>query len=379
MMNKTLGLYLHIPFCAGKCNYCDFYSLASPAFREDYTRVLCRELINRAQAVHTRMVDTVYVGGGTPTVLGVEALTKILMTVRDHYNLTPDAEITVEVNPATIDADGLILLRRVANRISMGVQSTHDALLARLGRLHSFAEARETVLAAHASGFTNISCDLMFGLPNQTQAQLAASIETLTALPITHLSLYALTVEPGTPFGQDKTLVLPDEDTVADMYAEAIRLLAKKGFAQYEISNFAKSGMRSRHNMRYWDCAEYLGFGPAAYSYLDGVRWGMPRDIRAYLATEGEVTAIDALAVDREVLTANDMETEYVMLRLRLADGINAAEFRARFGKDFEKTYRKQIHPYIESGHMLKTAEGWGLTPNGFAISNHILSDLLQF
>ena len=379
MMSKTLGLYLHLPFCLGKCNYCDFYSLAAPEKQETYVKTLCRELAARATSAADYVVDTVYLGGGTPTVLSPRLLVNLLETVRANYTLAPDAEITIEANPATLTHEGLAVLRTVANRLSIGVQSTHDALLRRLGRLHTFAEAKEIILAAQAAGFDNISCDLMFGLPDQTGAQLAESIETLTALPITHLSLYALTVEPDTPFGRERGLVLPDEDTVADMYEDSIRLLAAKGFAQYEISNFAKDGNVSRHNLRYWDCREYLGFGPAAYSYFDGVRWGMPRDIRAYLATNGEVAAVDALAQDREILTADDMETEYVMLRLRLADGIDEKSFQARFGKDFYKTYGKNMRPYIESGHIKKTASGWCLTPTGFAISNHILSDLLTF
>ena len=378
-------IYIHIPFCRSFCTYCDFYSeIASRCCKDEQSRfdsfasALTAEIASYS-GVSAGDVNTLYIGGGTPSVLPLSVFEQIVGALREHGFGGPYDEFTVEVNPATIDGAGLARLRQVANRVSIGVQSTDDGLLRRLGRLHNFAQAQETVLAAKNAGFANISCDLMFGLPDQTAAQLAASIDTLAALPITHLSLYALTVEPDTPFGRDPALVLPDEDVVADMYADSIARLADHGFAQYEISNFARDGLRSRHNLRYWDCAEYLGFGPAAYSYLNGVRFGMPRDIGAYLATGGKAAAVDALTVDREVLTEADKENEYVMLRLRLTDGIAASDFAARFGKDFLCAYGKKIDPYIASGPIERTADGCHLTPLGFAISNHILSDLLSF
>lgn len=365
----TLGLYLHIPFCRSKCLYCDFCSFphASEARMQAYAEALGRELIARAEACRDDTVDTVYFGGGTPTCLPPEVLCGLLGTVLSHYNVAENAEITTECNPNTVTPEGLVRLRQGGfNRLSMGLQSAQAGELRALGRLHDFADFAQTFRAARAAGFANISADVMFGIPHQTAESFADTLEKLCALRPDHVSAYALTVEEGTPFGRRGAaeLDLPDEDEVRKMYLGMVDFLGRHGIAQYEISNFARAGYESRHNLKYWTLGEYLGFGPAAFSDFGGERFGNSRDLDGYLAGR-DITA------ERERPTAKERENERVMLGLRLVRGLDA--------RDLGAARRGILDRYIPAGLAARTGNRYALTPAGMLVSNAILSELVDF
>lgn len=375
---KSLGLYLHIPFCRSKCFYCDFCSFPHPKEETvaQYVHRLCEDLTAQASRCREHAVDTVYLGGGTPSILPAEALIRVLETVKEQYRVTTDAEITLECNPATADAADFKALRKAGfNRVSLGLQSAHDAELKQLGRRHSFADFCNTVTDLRRAGFDNLSADVMFGLPGQSADSYLQTLERLIALSPEHISAYGLTVEEGTPFGVLQSrgqLTLPDEEETERMYFEGIQLLAANGYAQYEISNFSKKGYESRHNLKYWSSEEYLGFGPAAYSDFAGDRFGNSRDMRTYL-DGGDILA------ERERPDERERENEYVMLRMRLCDGVSAADFRARFGKDLETYFGEGLSRYLDGGFVQRRGDGYAFTPKGMYVSNTILSDVLEF
>lgn len=363
-MNK--GLYIHIPFCRRKCLYCDFYSVAlQDGFAERYT-----EAVKRNIAAYGGSFETVYFGGGTPILLA-----PYLGEMLKGANIADGAEITAECNPCEMTDEALSQLREGGiNRISVGVQSLCDNELKALGRRHDSDTAIRAIERARAAGFSDISTDLMLGIPQQTEESLAQTLETLTALPITHISAYMLKVEPNTPFGRS-TPLLPDEDSVADMYLQTVNLLADKGFHQYEISNFAKRGYECRHNLKYWRrfasqtahspdgqwrCEEYLGIGPAAHSFMDGRRFAVARDLEEFLNSPRQIE-----------LTTDDSPDEYeerVMLGLRLSEGISE-----ELWKPFEHALKLIPRNYytIKGGRLALTAEG-------FLLSNEIITLLLS-
>ena len=375
-MKKSLGLYIHIPFCRSKCLYCDFCSFPRPKDElvDAYLRALERDLIQKSDLCREYEVDTVYFGGGTPTSLPGELLPRLLDTVTAHYRISENAEITAECNPTT---ENLSLFRAMRasgfNRLSVGVQSLHEKELKALGRIHSFSDVERTFSDARAAGFSNLSADVMFGIPHQTPESYLQTLEGLAALEISHLSAYGLQIEEGTPFHRmEKSLPLPDEDAAERMYFEGIELLSRHGLEQYEISNFAKEGYESRHNLKYWSCDEYLGFGVAAHSDFCGERFGNSRDLNAYI--EGrEITE------ERESISFEERKNEYVMLRMRLADGVRASDFEARFGESFQDTFGARLKKYEASGLVHMTEEGAAFTPRGMYLSNAILSDILDF
>lgn len=371
-----LGLYIHIPFCRSKCLYCDFCSFprADAERTESYVTALCRDLASRADDAAAYTVDSIYLGGGTPTILPARLLVQILETVFSHYRVAKDAEITAECNPATGGRAVFAEMRRVGfNRLSIGLQSTHDIELRALGRLHSFADFEKTFCEARSVGFDNISADVMSGIPHQTPESYLQTLERLCALVPEHISAYGLTVEDETPFGRmGARLILPDEDAARQMYFDGIAYLEQNGYAQYEISNFAKIGYESRHNLKYWNCDPYLGFGPAAYSDFGGVRFGNSRDMDAYI--EGK-----NICTDSETPSPRDRMNEYVMLRMRLREGVTAVDFEKRFGEPFENIFGKRLSAYESGGFVKKTAHGWAFTPAGMYVSNAILSEILEF
>ena len=285
--NAPLGLYIHIPFCRQKCAYCDFYSLPHSEEKMDaYTAALLRHIEEVAPRTAAHRVDTVYFGGGTPSYLGSERLTKLLRTIRKRCPVTRDAEITLEANPdSACDVKALRALRRAGfNRISLGVQSADDELLRAIGRIHTFAQVQQAVAAVRKAGFKNLSMDLIYGLPGQTMQQWEDTLSSVIALAPEHISCYGLKLEPGTPL-YDRRLEesFPDDDAQADMYLYTVTALAQNGYEQYEISNFAKPGYESRHNLKYWRMQEYAGFGPGAHSDFGGVRYAYVRDLDAYI------------------------------------------------------------------------------------------------
>lgn len=377
---QKLGLYLHVPFCVRKCRYCDFYSAAADkGARTAYVRALCTHLAAEAPALRDYTVDTVYIGGGTPTLLDGTQIKAILDTVRAHFALEADAEITAECNPVT-NADGMAegLIAAGVNRLSIGLQSVHERELEMLGRPHGFLEFKETYNAARRAGFENISVDLMFGIPDQTVESFTETLDAVIGLAPEHVSAYGLRIEEGTPFyAMQKSLALPNEDAEADMAELAAAKLKDAGYEHYEISNYARPGRRSRHNMRYWLGADYLGFGPGAHSYLNGIRFETPADRAIYVdnVKKGNFAALRQNAVS---IFGKEKTDEYVMLRMRLFDGIELADFSHRFGTKFEELYGDTAQ-LEQLGLLCRTAERIAFTERGMRVSNAILSDWLDF
>ena len=377
---QKLGLYLHVPFCVRKCHYCDFYSAAADqGARTQYVRALCAHLRAEAPRLRDYTVDTVYLGGGTPTLLSPDEIKQILGTVKAEYALERDAEITVECNPVT-NAEGMMegLVAAGVNRLSIGLQSAHDEELKLLGRPHDHAAFLETYHAARQAGIENISVDLMFGIPAQTAQSFAETLRTVIALAPDHVSAYGLRIEEGTPFYRmQKELPLPDEDAEADLADLAVQLLTAAGYEHYEVSNYARPGRRSRHNMRYWLGSDYLGFGPGAHSYCCGVRFEIAPDRLAYVS-HVENGRFEALRQNAERITGKELTDEYVMLHMRLFDGIELADFSHRFGTNFEKEYG-DTSALEAAGYLLRTDGRIAFTERGMRVSNAILSDWLDF
>ena len=378
-MNKpTLGLYVHIPFCKQKCVYCDFYSLSGSESRmEDYTAALCGHIAALAPKAAGHTVDTVYFGGGTPSYLGAERLCRILNTILDHYTVDEAAEITFEANPDSAqDAAALKQLRSAGfNRISLGMQTADDAELKAIGRIHTHAEAREAVAAAREAGFDNLSLDLIYGLPHQTMERWRDNLSAAVALEPEHLSCYGLKVEPGTPlFARRDTACLPDDDAQADFYLYTVDYLAQQGYQQYEVSNFARPGRESRHNLKYWVLGEYLGFGPGAHSDFGGERFAWSRDLTAYIRG---VQAGGPPLSEREAITPRQRESEWLMLNLRTAGGIAPADYEGRFDHSFA-LYEGFLGQCRRADYVAFENGRWHLTAQGYLVSNQIIGELLD-
>lgn len=377
---NTVGLYLHVPFCVAKCRYCDFYSAAAPReVMSRYAKVLAKELESRAPLARGLTVDTVYIGGGTPTLLAPADIAHLLDTARQHYTLDPAPEVTVECNPQSFKAGSFeALLGAGVNRLSIGLQSSNDRELLALGRPHDMAAFVSTYRAAREAGFQNINVDIMFGIPHQTRESLACTLQTVLAYAPEHISAYGLRVEKGTPFWQERhTLPIADEDTVADMQLTVAHVLGSAGYEHYEVSNYAREGYRSRHNMRYWLGKPYLGFGPAAHSFFDGVRYEAPCDTGGYVRAVEEGN-FSALQLNAHRITPHEAMEEYVMLRMRLFEGIEEKDFSARFGISFEEVYGN-VENLIRGGLLVKKAGRIAFTEQGMYVSNAILSEWLDF
>ena len=373
-MEKPLGLYLHIPFCKSKCAYCDFYSLPHSEEKMDaYTAALIRHLEEVAPRCAAHTVDTVYFGGGTPSYLGEKRLTKLLKTVKKRYHVAAGAEITLEANPDSAgDWKALRALRRAGfNRVSLGVQAADDALLRRIGRVHTWDQVLSSVAAARMAGFDNLSLDLIYGLPGQTMAAWQDTLRAAAALETQHISCYGLKVEPGTPLWQQRESAdIPDDDAQADMYLWTVDYLEKQGYAQSEISNFARPGYESRHNLKYWTLGEYAGFGPGAHSDMGGVRFAYERDLDGYIAGELRLSEMEEIApLDRDL--------EYIMLSLRTVQGIDSAYFQRQFRQKFQPM-EELLAQYEVHGLAARTERGWRLTPRGFFVSNAIIVSLQE-
>ncbi len=381
---RRLGIYLHIPFCMSKCAYCDFYSYVPKGDQvyERYANVLISHMEHYKSAAAGCAPDSVYIGGGTPTALPKEQLLKIVRAVRRNFTLAKNTEFTVEANPATVDLSTLRALRRAGvNRISFGLQSADQRELKALSRIHTRADFEDSFYMARRAKIENISVDLMFGIPHQTPESLIHSIDYVTRLSPEHISLYNLKIEPNTAFGRigAANLALPDEDDEFKMYMQACRFLESRGYKQYEISNFAKPGKMSRHNLKYWNCEEYLGLGPSAHSYFNGTRFSFIPSVNRYMKGIENMGSEIIISGGSEQISGKAMMGEYIMLRFRLAEGLPLDEFRRRFGYDFEEMYGSKLKPYIDRGFMLRTRDGYSLTPRGMFVSNYILSDILSY
>lgn len=367
-LNNPIGLYLHVPFCNSKCAYCDFYSYrADVALYERYCNTLCRHI--RIAGEHlNRNADTLYFGGGTPSLLGGERIAKLVGTAKESFG-DSFTETTVECNPAEdLKTDFELMAKAGVNRISLGVQSGLDSELKALSRRHTAEDVVRTVTDIRSAGIHNISLDLMLGIPHQTKTSLKKSLDFLLSLEPTHISAYMLKIEPDTPFGKAdiSSLDLPDEDTVSDMYLFVSQYLSKNGFEHYEISNFAKQGYRSKHNTRYWLCDEYLGLGPSAYSYLNGKRFSFDRNCEQYLTCPEVIS-------DGEGGDFN----EYCMLRLRLSDGIDLNELSQKYGNEKVTKLLNKAKRFENSGLLKLCDRNIRLTVQGFLVSNAVIGELL--
>lgn len=364
------GIYLHVPFCDGKCPYCDFYSLRGDAALMDrYVDAVRAALAGWAKEHGRARVETVYFGGGTPNLLGAERLAALLGQVATSCDLPAAAEITLEANPTHVDEWFFRALKRAGfNRLSMGMQSADPGELRLLGRKHTAEDVERAVAAARAAGFENLSLDLMLGLPGGSQETLLRSIDFCTALGPEHLSTYLLKIEPGTPFAARK-LALPEDDAAADQYLFCVKELEQRGYAQYEISNFAKPGRESRHNLVYWHCEAYLGFGPGAHSFYEGKRFYYPRDLNAFL--QGCPPVQDG---------PGGSFPEYAMLQLRLTEGLQRETCKARFPDEGERGFLKMVQNAKRCPPQLVRAdsEKISFTPEGFLVSNALLLTLLE-
>ena len=376
-MGKPLGIYIHIPFCVSKCSYCDFYSLpGSKALMPMYLAALTKHMEESASRVKGYTVDTVYFGGGTPSLFGADNLLKVFSTLKRNYSVLLSSEVTLEANPESVDAYELKKLRRAGfNRISIGVQSANDELLHSIGRIHTFAQAEKAVEDARSAGFDNISLDLIYGLPGQTKTDWAETLARCAALKPKHLSCYGLKVEPGTPLARERDILsLPDDDAQADMYLYAVEALERYGYSQYEISNFAVRGFESKHNLKYWQRGDYLGFGPSAHSCVGNVRFAFVRNLREYITSIEENSVVVS---EREDLSRLDQAVEYLMLGLRTAHGISAEEYGRIYRSDFAPLEKE--FEFLQKKGLARCADGrWSLTPHGFLVSNSIIVRLLD-
>ena len=361
---KPIGLYLHIPFCRGKCPYCDFYSVAPQAgVTDSYVAALCRKIKEE-----NRVYDTVYFGGGTPSLLGADNIALIL----SHINTVPDCKVTLECNPSdTGGANSVFDFEKAAksgvNRISLGLQSADNGERKALGRRGGCDDVERAIAKARAAGIENISLDLMLGVPNQTKESLLRSVEFCKISGATHVSAYILKIEEGTFFHKKReSLALPDDDETSELYLAAVNALEEAGFAQYEISNFAKIGFESKHNLKYWHCEEYLGIGAAAHSFADGRRFYYERSIDDFISGKPPVD-------DGE----GGGEEEYVMLALRLTEGLIFENFENRYGKSLPDDIVKKAKFLQNHGLVTVDGERIALTKQGFLLSNSVICELL--
>lgn len=364
-----MGLYLHIPFCKSKCNYCNFYSFCADENEYDaYTDALIRSLEKNGERYSDRIIDTVYFGGGTPSVLGTDRLCRILQTALNCFQIASEAEITTEMNPTSAESVNFARLKQAGfNRISFGLQSANDNELKRLGRRHSAEEAKEVIQKAKDAGFENLSLDLMLAIPEQTKESLKHSVDFAASCGVQHISAYILKIEEGTPFYRMKdSLSLPCDDEQARIYEYSVEQLEKNGFSQYEISNFAKKGCESRHNLRYWYDEEYLGLGPSAHSFIDKNRFFYPDSLEDFYADK---TVFESYGGDSD---------EYIMLRLRLKEGLNFRMYRERFKKDIDIQLLNRASALLSEQLVELSDDSLRLTVKGFLVSNAIIAYLLN-
>ena len=367
----SLGLYLHIPYCFSKCRYCDFYSRPGERGVPDaYVDALLRELSRFAPGAPLRP-DTVYFGGGTPSLLTPAQAARLIEAAAP----VPGAEITLEANPETVTAESLAGFRAAGvDRISFGVQSARDTQLRTLGRPHTAKQARAAFAMARQAGFENISGDIMLALPHYTQAEFDETLELIEGGGATHISAYLLKIEPDSAFGKHPPEGLPTGDEAADFYLYAVEQLEHHGYQQYEISNFAKPGCASRHNLKYWTLGEYAGFGPGAHSDFGGVRYAYTKDLEGYIRG---VRDHAPMLSESDRIPPLDRDTEWVMLGLRTTAGLDPKAFERRFRRRFT-CFLPFLDQCARAGYAVEEDGRWHLTPRGFRVSNQIIGGMLD-
>ncbi len=382
----NLGLYIHIPFCKQKCLYCDFLSMAncSESLISQYVSSLKAEIDMYSKIYSNYNIDTIFIGGGTPTYISCEFIKEILDTIYNKFNVLRNCEISCEANPGTLDIKKLNLLKKAGiNRLSLGLQTTSNDLLKKIGRIHSYEEFLENYILAREAGFNNINIDLMFGLPNQTFFNFEETLLKVTALKPEHMSIYSLIIEEGTPFFdmyQKGKIELPDEDEERKMYHYLLKFLNANGYFQYEISNYSKPGFECKHNLRYWNCDEYLGLGVSAHSFINNKRWENTRDIDFYISeinrcinSENKPKIITSITS----IELNDRICEFMFMNLRKISGVSFEEFQKRFSLEINEIYNKQISKFIELELLTIENEHLKLTAKGIEFSNTVMAEFI--
>ena len=380
---KTTGVYVHIPFCVKKCNYCDFLSFASDdKTKERYINALCREISAYCEDKKIA-ADTVFIGGGTPSVLKPELIERLMKTVREGFSLTEDCEITIEANPGTVDEKKAEVYRDAGiNRISLGVQSLDDDILKRLGRIHSRKEFLKTYELLRNKGFDNINTDLMFSLPSQSLDKWKETLEELISLKPEHISFYSLIIEEGTPFYDEwlkGSLKEISDDDDRRMYHYASDKLKEKGYIHYEISNAALPGRGSRHNLKYWSMDEYAGFGLGAHSFIDGVRYEDTHDMEEYLLLySGDLRSRKERYKVINRNTVKDNAEEFVFTGLRKLEGIYKDDFHRLIGRSIYDIYSEEIAKMVKEGLLKDHGGRIALTTKGVDISNYVMREFIK-
>ena len=377
-MAKRLGIYIHIPFCASKCGYCDFYSLAGcEHLMPEYHEALLSHLKESAPSIKAYEVDTLYFGGGTPSFYGADRIADIFNTLKLNGNVRVDSEVTVECNPDSTSVNALKLLREEGvNRLSIGVQATDNNLLKLIGRRHNFQQAKQTIAQARKAGFENINLDLIYGLPSQTKGDWAETLARIVELHPEHISCYGLRLEEGTPMWNEyhDSPVLPDDDEQADMYCYAAEMLERYGYKQYEVSNFAAPGFESRHNLKYWNLDDYMGFGPGAHSCVGTLRYSFVKDLRKYITgVRKDVSIID----EYQIVDPLERAVEYIMLGMRTVRGISEKDYRVRTQCDWRPVHQTLL-AFRQKGWAVEEEGRWHFTVPGFLISNTLIGLLLE-
>ncbi len=373
-----LSLYIHIPYCVRKCPYCGFYSTQySPKSAAEFTIALRREAASYQTEFNNQVFHNVYIGGGTPTVLSERQLAEVLGVITDYFQISKDAEITVEANPNTVTKENLAVLREGgANRLSIGVQSFSNEVLRTLGRLHTAAQAEDAFHMARGAGFRNVGMDLMYGIPEQTMTQWEDTLDAAVRCRPEHLSLYSLSLDEGSLFKQKAeagALMLPDDDMAADMYEYAAAMLGRAGYRRYEISNFAMPGFECRHNMNYWERGEYLGLGPGAWSFILGRRYHNITDTGEYARGLAEGISV---VVDSERPGPEQASRETILLSLRTMKGIDLRLYRKEYGPRLSQQLETNMAPLVAAGLLEEKGGRVILTDRGILLSDEALARL---
>jgi len=381
MNSKNLELYLHIPFCVRKCAYCDFLSMPAEAkMLSEYVNCLLKEIKSHKEQEPEALVKSIFIGGGTPSLLPDGAVRTIMALIKETFSISPQAEITIETNPGTLTKEKLMEYQSVGiNRLSIGLQSADNRELKELGRIHTYEEFLENYQLAVQLGFQNINVDLMSALPGQTFKSWKETLRKVTELNPAHISAYSLIIEEGTPFFHKYSEVeptdLPDEDLEREMYYFTKSYLQEKGYKHYEISNYAKPGYECRHNIGYWTGVAYLGMGLGASSYLDGCRFRNPDDLTGY---KSHCEELYQLPVQAEKLTKAEQMEEFMFLGLRLIEGVSVTEFKKRFCKEIDEVYGTEIGELTGEG-LLNNANGFiSFTERGLDLSNYVMAKFLE-
>lgn len=374
-----IGLYVHIPFCKSKCHYCDFLSFSNEPLQEAYVDALVKEIENQAKVIrNSHTVQTIFMGGGTPTVLPPFLLGRIAETIRASFRIEKDVEWSIESNPGTITKEHVEVFKQYGiNRVSLGLQTCEKKLLKTLGRIHSFEQWEKSVELLKSSGIMNINTDLMFALPGQTLKDWEETLRCVVSYDMPHLSAYSLIIEEGTPFYalyEKGELELAEDVLDRQMYDFAKRFLKEKGYNHYEISNWALPGMACKHNKVYWQQQPYIGLGLGAHSYFKGKRYHNLYDLNQYIDRQGN---LDEIIEDVEEITLKMQQEECIFLGLRLLEGISLSAFEKQFGMPLEVTYKNQIDKWIKEKALIKTKERVYLSEYGIDISNTVFSSFL--